>query len=164
LERDVLLEWDGGIAMRRVTMAAMTLGCGLAWAQSAPVKMGLWEGTRLTTPVGGAPTTLKSQICVTPESFEKSLGMINAQTPGCKIDTVKNAKGYTFVGSCALPNGGSMQLRGAESIDDPEHTSGSSHTTMTMGGKTIESDSKRTSRFVRADCGAVAPGKPVILR
>ena len=150
--------------MRLAAIVAMGIVCSVASAQNPPVKMGLWEGTRITTPAGAEPATVKTQICVTPETFERSLGMMTKQQPGCTINTVKTAKGYTFDGSCSLPNGGSMQLHGMESIDDSEHTSGSSHSTMTMNGKTMESDSKRTSKFVSSSCGAVQPGKPVVLK
>ena len=142
----------------------MAIACSVASAQNPPVKMGLWETTRITIPSGAPPTTVKAQICLTPETFERSLGMMTKQQPGCTVNTVKTATGYAFDGICSLPNGGSMQLHGTESIDDSEHTSGSSQTTMTIAGKKMDSESRRTSRFVSASCGTVQPGKPAIMK
>jgi hypothetical protein len=133
-------------------------------AKPAPVRMGLWEGTTIITPATGAVSTTVSQMCVTPEAWEKALGMVNPQEPGCKVTLVKNAKGDTFDATCELAERVTMQMKGTESVDDMEHTHTASSSSMVVNDIGGKSTMTSTHRFVSASCGAVTPGKPVIVK
>jgi hypothetical protein len=149
--------------MRFAIVASLMVSCGVAAvAQSAPVKMGLWESARVITR-GGSPTTVKSQFCITPENYKDALGMAIVPPAGCKVNTTKNANGYTFDGGCTGADGATMRLNGMEAVDDSEHTRAASHTitTATKDKPSVEVDMKASHRFVSASCGAVTPDKPV---
>ena len=50
----------------------------------------------------------------------------NAQKPhdGCTMNTVKTANGYTFNGSCNIPQGPTLVINGSQTIQDSEQIPG----------------------------------------
>ena len=145
-----------------VVTAVVAIGSASLLAQSAPVKMGLWEKTMVTSSGEGTPVTMKSKSCVTPEEWQRMIA--NAQKPhdGCKMNTVPTANGYTFEGACNGPQGASMVIRGSQTIQDSEHIVSESHSTSTANGRTRKTDSHSTSRFLSSSCGSVKPGDPEV--
>ena len=144
----------------RLMLPLLVAGSSILLAQSAPIKMGLWEKTMVTTGHAG-PVTLKAKSCITPATWEEMLSNASKQHQGCTITNSKTAHGYTFSGSCTIPHG-SMVLKGSTTIPDSEHIVSESHTTTTTDGKARESESHSTSHFVSASCGTVKPGEPEI--
>lgn len=126
-------------------------------AQSAPVKMGLWEKTIVSSTGEGAPTTVTAQSCITPQLWQQMVA--NAQKPhdGCKMNNVKTANGYTIHATCNLPQGDSLVISGSETIQDPEHIVSESHSISTGNGKTRKIDVRSTSKFISSSCGSVKP-------
>ncbi len=145
-----------------VITAVLAMGSASLLAQSAPIKMGLWEKTMVTSTGDGAPATMKAKSCVTPEEWQRMAA--NAQKPhdGCTMNTVKTANGYTFNGSCNIPQGPTLVINGSQTIQDSEHIVSESHSTSTTNGKTRKTDSHSTSRFLSSSCGSVKPGDPEV--
>ena len=145
-----------------VITAVLAIGSASLMAQSAPIKMGLWEKTMVTSNGDGAPATMKAKSCITPEEWQRMVA--NAQKPhdGCKMNTVKTANGYTFNGTCNIPPGPTMVINGSQTIQDSEHIVSESHSTSTTNGKTRKTDSHSTSRFLSSSCGSIKPGDPEV--
>jgi hypothetical protein len=141
-----------------LTVAVLFAGSLSLHAQTAPVKMGLWEKTIVTSMGEGAPTTVTAKSCVTQQQWQEMVA--NAQKPheGCKMNQVKTANGYTFNGTCNLPGGTSMVMNGSQTIQDSEHIVSDSHSTATTNGKTRKIDTHSVSRFVSSSCGSLKPG------
>lgn len=149
--------------MRSLTMlAVLAVGTGAAFAQNAPVKMGLWE-KKMTMDTGtGAPRNINSKSCITPETWQEMVGNMDKKREGCTVESTKNARGYTFAATCKTSTGGTMVTSGGATIQDSEHIVGQSHTTMTTNGQKREMTSKSTSTYLGADCGKLKPGEPEI--
>jgi Protein of unknown function (DUF3617) len=147
--------------MRSFVLIAALAGCsGVLFAQSAPIKMGLWE-KKMTMDMGtGTPTKIAAKSCITPETWREMVGSMSKQHEGCTVDNVKNAHGYTFTATCKTPNGGTMVTNGSATFQDSQHIVAESHTIMTMNGQKRKMDSKSTSSFLGADCGNIKPGEP----
>jgi hypothetical protein len=145
-----------------VITAVLTIGSASLLAQSAPIKMGLWEKTMVTSNGDGAPATMTAKSCITSEEWQRMVA--NAQKPhdGCKMNTVKSANGYTFNGTCNFPQGPTLEINGSQTIQDSEHIVSESHSTSTTNGKTRKTDSHSTSRFLSSSCGSVKPGDPEV--
>jgi hypothetical protein len=144
----------------RLMLPLLAAGSGILLAQSAPIKMGLWERTMVTTGHAG-PVTMKVKSCITPATWEEILANTLKQHQDCTMNNSKTAHGYMSSGSCAIPHG-SMVLRGSTTMQDSEHIVSEFHSTMTVDGKVLESESHFTSHFVSASCGTVKPGEPEI--
>ena len=147
--------------MRALVLIAVLAGySSIVFAQTAPVKMGLWE-KKMTMDVGtGAPRQLVSKSCITPEAWQEMAENVSKPREGCTVDDVKNAHGYTFTATCKTPNGGTMVTSGSATIEDSQHIVSESHTIMTTNGQKREMESKSTSSFLSADCGKIKPGEP----
>jgi hypothetical protein len=145
-----------------VITAVLAMGSASLLAQSAPIKMGLWEKTMVTSNGDGAPATMKARSCITPEEWQRMAA--NAQKPhdGCTMNTVKTANGYTFNGTCNIPQGPTLVINGSQTIQDSEHIVSESHSTSTTNAKTRKTDSHSTSRFLSSSCGSVKPGDPEV--
>jgi hypothetical protein len=141
--------------------AVLAAASGLLLPQNAPIKMGLWEKTMVTTNGADAPSTMKAKSCVTPATWQEMVANASKQHEGCTINSVKTAHGYTFTGSCTMPHV-TMVMNGSSTVQDSEHIGSESHTTMTMNGQKKQVDSHSMSRFLGADCGNVKPGEPEI--
>ncbi|HEY0263751.1 MAG TPA: DUF3617 family protein [Granulicella sp.] len=146
----------------RMMLSGLLLISGVAVAQSAPVKMGLWETTAsMQTPMG--KRTIVTQSCFTQETYEKALASVQAPPQECSFHNEKSADGFNISGTCSMQQGMTMEMRGKVTIVDAGHTNTTVHTTMNMQGQSMESDMESTSSFVKADCGAVQPGKSVVV-
>jgi Protein of unknown function (DUF3617) len=147
--------------MRSFVVIAALAGCsGILFAQTAPVKMGLWE-KNMTMDMGtGTPRQITAKSCITPETWQEMVGNISKQREGCTVENVKNVRGYTFNATCTTSSGGTMVTSGSATIQDSQHIVSQSHTTMTTHGQKREMESKSTSTFLGADCAKVKPGEP----
>jgi hypothetical protein len=143
-------------------MAVLVAGSASLLAQIAPVKMGLWEKTVVTSNGQGSPATMKAKSCITPEAWQEMVANAQKSHEGCKMNTVKTAHGYTFNGTCNIAQGSSLVMSGSQTIQDSEHIVSESHSTTTMNGKTGKIDIQSTSRFLSSSCGSVKPGEPEI--
>lgn len=139
-----------------VTAAILATASLTLLAQSAPVKMGLWEKTMVTSIGSGSPETMTAQSCITPEAWQRMTANIQKQHDGCTMNVVKTANSYSFSGTCSAGKG-PAQISGSETIKDSEHIVAESHSVMTMNGVTRKLDTRSTSRFLSANCGSVAP-------
>jgi hypothetical protein len=147
--------------MRSIVMTAvLAAGSASLLAQSAPVKMGLWEKTIVTSVGEGAPTTITAKSCITPEEWQRMVSEAQKPHDGCKMNTVKTSNGYTFSGTCNIPQEPPLSMSGSETIQDSEHIVAESHTTTTMNGKTRKIETRSSSRFLSSSCGSVKPSEP----
>lgn len=145
-----------------IMLAVLATSSAVLLAQSAPIKMGLWEKKMVTTDGTGAPTTMTAKSCINSEAWQEMVGNLSKQHEGCTMNNVKNAHGYTFSGSCTFPHGGTMVTNGTLTIQDAEHIVAESHSTTTNNGQKRQMDSHSMSSFLGADCGTVKPGEPEI--
>ena len=149
--------------MRKLAiLAVLAASSVVAFAQGAPVKMGLWE-KKMTMDMGtGTPRNINSKSCITPETWQEMVGNMDKKQEGCTVDKQKNAHGYTFTATCNRSTGGTMVTTGSANIQDSEHIVSQSHTTMTTNGQKREMQSKSTSTYLGASCGKVKPDEPEI--
>jgi hypothetical protein len=147
--------------MRRLAMLSVLAASSVVvLAQSAPIKMGLWE-KKMTMNMGtGTPQNINSKSCITPETWQEMVENMGKQREGCSIDQQKNAHGYTFTATCKTSGGGTMVTTGSANISDSEHIVSQSHTDVTTNGKKRTMDMKSTSTFLGADCGKIKPDEP----
>ena len=116
--------------------------------------------------VGGQPTTITKQVCMTAQSSMDNMLNQAPQSPGMKCtfsNRVQTEHGASFDISCASATAsatGHAQYR----MLDSEHSSGTSHMVITgsSNGHTMNStvDNTSTGHFVSADCGDVKPFTP----
>ena len=137
------------------TMAIMF--CGSALAQAPPVKMGLWEKTMTSSDGKGAPSTVKSRSCITPDEWKAMEANVTRKREGCTAAAVRNAKGYTFDSTCTIGTT-TLVIKGSTTIQDAEHIVTESHSTSTRNGQKSQTDTRSTSHFLSADCGKIEPG------
>jgi len=149
--------------MRRLTiLAILAASTVMVFAQSAPIKMGLWE-KKMTMDMGtGTPQNINSKSCITAETWQEMVGNMGKQREGCTIDQQKNAHGYTFSATCKTSGGGTMVTSGSANIQDSEHIVSQSHTDVTTNAKKRTMDMKSTSTFLGADCGKIKPDEPEV--
>ena len=148
----------------RMVWPVLVMNACVLVAQAPPVKMGLWEKTLTLTGGPRGTMTLKAKNCITPDTWQEMVTNSTKPQPGCTINKAKTAKGYSFSGSCTISGGTTMEIKGSSSINDEEHITSDSHSTITRGGKITQSDTHSTSQFVSANCGAVKPGEPEVER
>jgi hypothetical protein len=151
-----------GDLMRKLAILAVLIASTVSvFAQSAPIKMGLWE-KRMTMDTGtGAPTNINTKSCVTLETWQEMVGnMDKKRDDGCTVDKQKSDHGYTFTATCKTPKGGTMVTTGSASIKDSEHIIAQSHTTITTNGQKRVMEMKSTSTYLGASCGDVKPDEP----
>jgi len=147
--------------MRSLTiLAVLAASSVMMLAQSAPIKMGLWE-KKMTMDMGtGTPQNINSKSCITPETWQEMVGNMDKAHEGCTVDKHKTDHGYSFTATCKTSNGGSMVTTGSADIQDSERIVSQSHTDMTTNGKKRSMDMKSTSTFMGSDCGKVKPNEP----
>jgi uncharacterized protein DUF3617 len=143
-----------------VITAVLAAGSASLMAQSAPIKMGLWEKTMVTSNGDGAPATMKAKSCITPVVWQEMVSQIQRPHDGCKMNTVKTGNGYTFNGTCNIPPSPALVISGSQTIQDSEHIVSDSHSTSTTNGKTRKTDIHSVSRFLSSSCGSVKPDDP----
>jgi len=147
--------------MKRVmALAIVAMGCVHVAAQAPPIKMGLWEKTLVTTG-GVGPATLKAKSCVTAAEWQEMVGNSTKEQPGCTINRVKTAHGYSFSGTCTTAHT-TMTLSGSATIVDTGHITAETHSTTMVKGQKRQIDTHSESRFLSADCGSVKPGDPEV--
>ena len=105
----------------------------------------------MNTNSGGSTNTETDRHCVTKEDVEKAdFGQGKGEcTYTVEISTSTQGKG-TY--SCDVEG---MKVNGDLDITatDPEHIKGSSHGTLSRGGRTMNVELTFTSRFLSASCG-----------
>ena len=141
-------------------LSVLTLSSATLLAQSAPIKMGLWE-KKMTMTYAGQPQTINSKSCVTLENWQKMVEQAQKQRPGCTQAMDKNAHGYTFTSSCNI-GGAVLEVHGQLTIQDSEHIVSQTHSTTTRNGQKKEGESHSTMRLLSANCGTVKPDEPEV--
>jgi hypothetical protein len=132
---------------------------GCIFAQSLPVKSGLWESVVYDD--DGTPA-MKALNCMTPTSFADMLSSVNKH-PGCKITSQNtSSKSITVDTSCDRPRV-QMSSHGVLEVIDSEHVRSTTTVKMTMNGQTKTSTAKASAQFKSSSCGDVKPGAPKIL-
>ena len=172
-------------------VASLSFTAFVAHGQTPPpIKMGLWEGSTTITmqgmqippdvaarlqamgrPVPGAPHTVVSQSCLTPDEWRKSFADVNRHgTMECTTSNmVQDEHQLSFDESCTSPRGGTLEGHIKLTFDDSEHTRGEMHMKGTVptgasGAQPLTSDMTISSHFLSADCGDIKPGSPKILK
>ncbi|HEY2468269.1 MAG TPA: DUF3617 family protein [Terracidiphilus sp.] len=140
--------------MRIVIGFLLLCAAARTFGQTLPVKEGLWENTVLND---DGSTAIRSLDCVTQKSFVEMMAKANTH-PGCTVSS-KNitSHGMTVDISCNRPNI-QMSVHSVLELLDSEHSRGTTAMKMTINGKSNESTTKSTGRFVRSDCGNIKPG------
>jgi hypothetical protein len=131
-----------------------------------PMKAGLWESsTRLTIVIPGAkgparpPILGKTRSCVNAGSWAKAFANSGREGACTRINETYASGVLSFDLHCPNVNGsghGEMSFGGRTGH-------GRVHLDMKPGGQPVSSDTVIQSRYVGADCGAVLPGKPVVV-
>jgi hypothetical protein len=145
--------------MKRIVLLCFLLAATTSmFAQSLPVKSGLWENVVYGD--DGKPT-LTALNCFTPTSLAEMMSSV-AKHPGCKI-TGQNAssKGITIDMSCTTPKV-QMTSHGVLEVIDSEHVRSTQTMKMTMDGQTKVTTTKAAASFKSPSCGKVTPGEPKI--
>ncbi|MGA8938894.1 MAG: DUF3617 family protein [Acidobacteriaceae bacterium] len=132
-----------------------------------PMKMGLWEAS-MTTSITRDGTATQAQVmkvraCYTAETYAAAFGspMGGAASRCTKWGDTWTSNSYTADYSCPSANG---SVHVAMVWSDKESGSGSVHMVVNPSGHSVTIDTKIASHFVSADCGAVKPGAPQIMR
>ena len=132
-----------------------------------PVKMGLWEIRSTMTfvsedvPVGRGGGVVAARVCMTPGSYQQTLGS-GREKEGCTTSNeVSTAKGYSLDVSCM---DGREKGHFEVVFDSPESYHSTMRMTVSVGPHPMSMVNTTQSRFLGAECGAVAPGKPEIVR
>jgi hypothetical protein len=132
-----------------------------------PMKMGLWEAVMTTTVTrdgSAAPArVMKVRACYTAETYAAAFGnpMGGAESRCTDMSDAWTSNSYTADYSCPSANG---KVHVAMVWSDKETGEGTVHMEMNPAGHSMMIDTKVTSHFVSADCGAVKPGAPEIMR
>jgi hypothetical protein len=159
--------------MKMLLLAApVLLGGAFALFQmpaTPPMRMGLWETEAVTKmampdmPAGMpamGPRTTKVRSCMTPETYQKYLGASASQKDCVRSNEVWSAHSYKFDIAC---NSGRMAGHAEIFFDSKEASHGVTHMEM-KGPRSMTVDATTTTKFISADCGAVSPEKPEIVR
>jgi hypothetical protein len=113
----------------------------------------------------GVPFTSVEKVCITPEQWQKSLGM-EAAMKNCTFSK-RDLSGKSLSLSMTCNMGGVvMAMDTNATFSSAETLEGSAHATTTypanmMGGGKSVADSTEKGKFVSSDCGTVQPGKPL---
>ncbi len=141
-----------------VLLFFMLFALSSMFAQSLPVKAGLWENVVYGD--DGKPE-ITALNCFTPTSFADMISNVSKH-PGCKITSQNtSSKGMTVDMSCDRKNI-QMTSHGVLEVVDSEHVRSTTTVKMTVNGKTNVSSSKAAAHFKSSSCGDVKPGNPKI--
>jgi hypothetical protein len=145
--------------MKRVVLLSFALFAATSvFAQSLPVKSGLWENVVYDD--DGKPM-LTALNCFTSSSFADMLSSANKH-PGCKVTSQNTgSKGMTVDMSCDRPKV-QMTSHGVLEVVDSEHVRSTTTVKMTVDGQTKVSTHKAAASFKKPSCGDVKPGDPKI--
>ena len=125
-----------------------------AFGQTLPIKEGLWENT-IVNDDGSA--NMRSLSCVTQKHSAEMMVKANTR-PGCTVASENiTSHSITVDVSCSRPD---VQVNAHSVLEliDPEHGRTTTTMKMTINGKSNESTTKSTGRFVKSDCGKIKPG------
>ncbi|MCL2659489.1 MAG: DUF3617 domain-containing protein [Acidobacteriaceae bacterium] len=174
--------------MKKLVFATAAFAfCGFVLAQTAsapPVKMGLWETTSVTkiqlnlppevlqqlqgkNLPGMGPTTVKTQTCMTAESWRDSLTKAQQQQKNqdCQVTNLKqdsSSMSADIVCTGKASAKGHMQF----TFQSPEKWQGTMHMEMSDGKNPQPTimDTTMESVFKGADCQGIAPGQGKLVR
>jgi hypothetical protein len=148
-------------------LASLILAAASQPPNEPPMKMGLWE-IRSTmsfvsedAPGGRGGGTTTARTCMTPGSYKPTLGSGRDQEDCTRSNEVSTAKGYSFDMSC---RNGTEKGHFEVVFDSPESYHSTMRMTVSVEQHPMSMVTTINSRFLGAECGAVAPGKPVIVR
>ena len=126
--------------------------------QNLPIREGLWENAVLDD---DGSVAMRSLSCVTRRSIADMIVKANNH-PGCRVSGQNiSSHSITVDISCSRPR---VQTSAHSLMEllDPEHCRATTTMRMTINGKSSESTSKSTCRFVKSDCGSIKPDNPEI--
>ena len=175
--------------MQKRMMLSMTLlgflSAGMAQISEPPVKMGLWQTNITSTmtgfqippevaarmkamgkPVPGAPNTVVTQSCLTPEKWKDSFRHMQ-QDHDCQLTNVhQSSTAMSADMACKAPDGkytstGHMEV----SFTSESKMSGKVHVTTVMQSQPqpIVMDMTFDGVYKGADCQGISPDSPKIL-
>jgi hypothetical protein len=132
-----------------------------------PMKAGLWESTTsLTITFGGAkaparpPIPGKTRSCVTAGTWSRAFANSGREGACTRLNEKFSNGLISFDLNCPNVNGtghGEMSFKGTTGH-------GRVHLDMKPAGRPVSSDTVIESRYLGASCGAVVPGKPVVMQ
>ena len=134
--------------------------CAVAciFGQNLPIREGLWENTVLDD---DGSIAMRSLSCITQKSIADMIVRANNH-PGCTASGQNiTSHSMTVDISCSLPRVKTSTHSLVELLDS-EHCRSTTTMRMTINGRSSESTSKSTCRFVKSDCGSIKPGSPEI--
>jgi hypothetical protein len=144
--------------MRILIGSVLLCAAACVFGQTLPIKEGLWENTVLDD---DGSAVMRSLDCVTQKSIAETIVKANTH-PGCSV-TGQNitSRSITVDISCARAH---IQTSAHSVLEllDSEHSRGTTSVKMSINGKSHESVTKSTGRFVKSDCGSITPGSPEI--
>jgi len=141
-------------------LVAFALSTTAAYAQSAPIKAGLWEttttsSTKMQLPpevqaqidampaqqqammksrMGGAPVTTTTHSCSTGQSVKDLVNQAQQKGSDCKLtNQTQTANGASFDISCTMPQG-AANGHSSFTMTDSDHVNGTMHLTAQMSG------------------------------
>lgn len=134
-----------------------------------PMKMGLWEtttnssismpGMNMPSGVGNRTTTVRS--CATPESYADAFRREELRASCERSNEKWTGSTYSFDIACGQPKGkGHFEM----TFDTADAGHGTMHVETAMQDHSMTLDMTMKAHWLSADCGAVAPGKGVIVR
>jgi len=146
--------------MKSILLGTLFLGAAFcAVGQTLPIKEGLWESTTYND--DGTPS-VRVLSCVTEKNFAEMLTKAGTH-PGCKVANQNiTSHGMTVDISCSHQNVETSVHQVLELVDS-EHTRGTTAMKMVNKGKSTDSTTKSSGRFVKSDCGKVKPDDPQII-
>ena len=145
------------LTMRILIGILMLCAAACTFGQTLPIKEGLWESTALNDDGTIAVRTLG---CFTQKSFTEMTVKANSH-PGCNVTQNVTSKGMVADVSCNKPEV-HTSVHSVVELVDAQHMRGTVTMKMTYKGKTSDSTTKSTGRFVKSDCGNIKPGIPEI--
>jgi hypothetical protein len=155
------------------------VGAAAAPAQSAPVKLGLWEATtqKQTTVTPGlaellkekgktvpAPSVTHTHTCETEARWQKAYAAVTKAPQGCSFThKAEDAHGLQTSLKCDVPDGRKLVLDSklAWGNGTAMELNASLTTVYPQGDGQMVESTHTVSRFVSKDCGSVAPGTTV---
>jgi len=156
----------------RVTIATTVIFTGMFMMGAPPIKMGLWEVTSVSTTQAtgmmadglkrsgqniGTPNTLVSKLCLTPETWEKSLAGNAPPAIGCnRSNVVSTPEMMSGTLTCSFGDN-SMSADQKTYFDSPEKVHGTQHITSKSARGTMDTVGTTTAKFLGSDCGDVKP-------
>jgi hypothetical protein len=158
---------------------------GTAFAQSAPIKMGLWHGKAVSTmtglelppnvvarlkamgrPVPGAePTTTEMESCLTPAKWKEMLARPQ-ERENCSYSNMKvDSSGMSGDIECTTARGGSTKGHMQMNFLSSEKVHGTVHMEVTSAQRPqpILMDMTIDSTYEGPDCKGISPDEPKVI-